>query len=306
VNRGRSRLEIGCYGDINVSRRRAGSYRAETRYRDWDGEVRKVTATGTSASAAKSALRHKLAQRGADSGHGQALNAESPVSALAAAWLEDHVKDGMRLTLSWGRTLQAMVNAVQVDTDGLARLDDAYTSFTGRTDHAPDVLREKKAEALKTLFRGEVGRLARRLVGLKGYVSNIPIDLMPPGEVITSYHNLWQVEGSRRSGERSGVLPSCPIWLRSTGPCFSDLGVCAGEGKRVDTYSATRTPFGRGRRPFARATLVRSSRRRAWVMTWRSRLVSVAAGSGGRAASASRVGNRSAVWATNMAATTSR
>jgi integrase len=89
VNRGRSRLEIGCYGDINVSRRRAGSYRAETRYRDWDGEVRKVTATGTSASAAKSALRHKLAQRGADSGHGQALNAESPVSALAAAWLED-------------------------------------------------------------------------------------------------------------------------------------------------------------------------------------------------------------------------
>jgi DNA-binding transcriptional regulator LsrR (DeoR family) len=37
------------------------------------------------------------------------------VGKLAAAWLEDHVKDGMRLTLSWGRTLQAMVNAVQVD-----------------------------------------------------------------------------------------------------------------------------------------------------------------------------------------------
>lgn len=29
MNPGRSRLEIGCYGDINVSKRRAGSYRAE-------------------------------------------------------------------------------------------------------------------------------------------------------------------------------------------------------------------------------------------------------------------------------------
>ncbi len=39
---------------------------------------------------------------------------------------------------------------------------------------------------------------ARRLVGLKGYVTNIPADLMPAGEVIASYHDLWQVEQSFR------------------------------------------------------------------------------------------------------------
>src|SRR5690625_4901865 len=39
---------------------------------------------------------------------------------------------------------------------------------------------------------------ARRLVGLKGYVSNIPAALMPAGEVISSYHDLWQVERSFR------------------------------------------------------------------------------------------------------------
>jgi len=39
---------------------------------------------------------------------------------------------------------------------------------------------------------------ARRLVGLKGYVTNIPADLMPAHEVISSYHNLWQVEQSFR------------------------------------------------------------------------------------------------------------
>ncbi|MGB3829860.1 MAG: IS1634 family transposase [Ornithinimicrobium sp.] len=39
---------------------------------------------------------------------------------------------------------------------------------------------------------------ARRLVGLKGYVTNIPATVMPAGEVISSYHSLWQVEQSFR------------------------------------------------------------------------------------------------------------
>jgi hypothetical protein len=39
---------------------------------------------------------------------------------------------------------------------------------------------------------------ARRLVGLKGYVTNIPATLMPAAEVIDSYHDLWQVEQSFR------------------------------------------------------------------------------------------------------------
>jgi hypothetical protein len=39
---------------------------------------------------------------------------------------------------------------------------------------------------------------ARRLVGLKGYVTNIPATVMPAGEVIASYHALWTVEQSFR------------------------------------------------------------------------------------------------------------
>lgn len=39
---------------------------------------------------------------------------------------------------------------------------------------------------------------ARRLVGLKGYVTNIDAALVPATEVIASYHNLWQVEASFR------------------------------------------------------------------------------------------------------------
>ncbi|WP_305686567.1 IS1634 family transposase [Microbacterium sp.] len=39
---------------------------------------------------------------------------------------------------------------------------------------------------------------ARRLVGLKGYVTNIPATLMPAAEVMSSYHDLWHVEQSFR------------------------------------------------------------------------------------------------------------
>ena len=39
---------------------------------------------------------------------------------------------------------------------------------------------------------------ARSLVGLKGYVTNIPAPVMPAREVIASYHDLWRVEQSFR------------------------------------------------------------------------------------------------------------
>jgi hypothetical protein len=46
----------------------------------------------------------------------------------------------------------------------------------------------------------DVGSLARAqsLVGLKGYVTNIAVDVMPAAEVIAKYHDLWHVERSFR------------------------------------------------------------------------------------------------------------
>ena len=49
----------------------------------------------------------------------------------------------------------------------------------------------------RTLDEASLTR-ARRLVGLKGYVSNIPANVMPATEVIGSYHELWHVEASFR------------------------------------------------------------------------------------------------------------
>jgi hypothetical protein len=55
----------------------------------------------------------------------------------------------------------------------------------------------KTTNGNKTLDEASLTR-ARRLAGLKGYVTNISTDLMPAREVIASYHDLWHVEQSFR------------------------------------------------------------------------------------------------------------
>ncbi|ALJ21448.1 hypothetical protein AOA12_16730 [Microbacterium sp. No. 7] len=86
---GRSRLEIGTYGDIHTTRTRVGTMRAEARYRDGDGIIRKVTATAATDHAARQALRNRIKQRSTATGFGAALSPESTVTQLAEAWLED-------------------------------------------------------------------------------------------------------------------------------------------------------------------------------------------------------------------------
>lgn len=54
---------------------------------------------------------------------------------------------------------------------------------------------------------------ARRLVGLKGYVTNIDAALMPSTEVIASYHDLWRVEQSFRMSKSD--LAARPMFART-------------------------------------------------------------------------------------------
>lgn len=54
---------------------------------------------------------------------------------------------------------------------------------------------------------------ARRLVGLKGYVTNIDVGLMPAPEIIANYHDLWQVEQSFRMSKSD--LAARPMFART-------------------------------------------------------------------------------------------
>jgi len=53
---------------------------------------------------------------------------------------------------------------------------------------------------------------AQSLVGLKGYVTNVPVSVMPAAEVIAKYHDLWHVEKSFRMSKND--LEARPMYHR--------------------------------------------------------------------------------------------
>ncbi len=109
---GRPRLPVSTFGLIRTAEVGPGRYRAWTRFRDWDGETRQATATGSSRNAAKTALKVDLAARMRIGDEGDSLNADSPFTMLADAWLEDLMLDFDRAESTkdiYGRELRGLV-----------------------------------------------------------------------------------------------------------------------------------------------------------------------------------------------------
>ncbi|MGK2876239.1 MAG: phage integrase central domain-containing protein, partial [Nocardioides sp.] len=85
----RPRTPIGTFGEIDYEKVAGGRYRAFARYRDHDGQLRRVHATGPSQQAAARKLKAVLAER-ADQTVGQGeLTGSSSFKHLVEIWLED-------------------------------------------------------------------------------------------------------------------------------------------------------------------------------------------------------------------------
>lgn len=68
-------------------------------------------------------------------------------------------------------------------------------------------------DGTKYVFNETRHNAAMQLVGLKGYVTNIPVTTMKPEEVISSYHELWHIENSFRMAKHD--LQARPIFHRT-------------------------------------------------------------------------------------------
>jgi integrase len=90
----RPQLAIGDYGHISYSRSPDGKWVAMARYRDVDGETRRVKAQGGSRGAAESALKAKFRGRAKSAG-GVELDGESRVSELAEKYWAAKQEDGL-------------------------------------------------------------------------------------------------------------------------------------------------------------------------------------------------------------------
>ena len=92
------RLAIGTYGSIAFTTTESGQVQAATRFRDEDGTVRRVRATGVSRSAADRALKARIATRRM---HGEFddITGDTSFAQLATMWLAD-IRDEGRLSLN--------------------------------------------------------------------------------------------------------------------------------------------------------------------------------------------------------------
>ena len=216
---GRGRLEIGTYGDIGTTRTSSGTVRAEARYRDGDGIVRKVTATARTAKQAKQDLRLKLQRRHSATGFGVALSPESTVAELAVAWIED-VQVRSDLAAGTKDLYQRELNSLVLPTFQTFRLREVTT---GRVDqflkrqslvsyaharHSRVVLNLMFNYALRhdTLHRNPVAGTARLRQPVSKPVALTLDELQLVRQAVASWRSGPSVSGPRPDGQVRDVI----------------------------------------------------------------------------------------------------
>ncbi|MEI2713865.1 MAG: tyrosine-type recombinase/integrase [Nocardioides sp.] len=86
---GRPRTPIGTFGEIEFTKLPNGTVRARTRFRDHDGQLRRIEASADTQRRAEHRLKEKLAtRRGYSAGFGE-LTPDSSFGQLVEVWLED-------------------------------------------------------------------------------------------------------------------------------------------------------------------------------------------------------------------------
>lgn len=99
------RTPIGTFGAIEFRLTDSGRVEARTRFRDWDGRLRRVQATGPTRNAAERKLKAKLVERSLVQPQFTSLTPDSRYTALADYWLEDMELEA-RLTISTQQTYE--------------------------------------------------------------------------------------------------------------------------------------------------------------------------------------------------------
>lgn len=110
---GRPRTAIGTFGEVSI-RPVNKMYLATTRFRDWDGKLRRVEATGHSRSAAKAELKRRISCRGDHRAGAGILTGDTTFPELVEFWIEDMAED-TRLAPSTKDTYERNMRTLVLD-----------------------------------------------------------------------------------------------------------------------------------------------------------------------------------------------
>ncbi|GAA4536140.1 IS1634 family transposase [Mycobacterium paraffinicum] len=155
-------------------------------------------------------------------------------------WHGDVFTDGQIIDTVTPRHANSSVNDVAHRAEPVWNADDhsqawraiwAYSAKRARRDQKTLYAQEARAKAVvsgerrakstrfvktragdRVLDEASLAR-AQSLVGLKGYVTNVPATVMPAAEVIARYHDLWRVERSFRMSKSD--LRARPVFHRT-------------------------------------------------------------------------------------------
>lgn len=147
-------MSIGTFGRIRRTELAPGQWLAEARFRDRDGETRRVKATGTTGARAEAALREKLRTR-RDQVFTAELSPESRVSELLSRWLiEVDGSDRTQQTKDYYRraveqVVSPGVGNLRIRELNAQRVDGFLRTLPARVRDARTVLRQASSMAVR-------------------------------------------------------------------------------------------------------------------------------------------------------------
>lgn len=144
---GRPPLPVGTYGRVNVYRLPSGGFRAQAKYRDYDGVTRKVERVGSSRTGAENNLKTALRDRARVSADGE-ITASTKVGRVAELWLRD-IEDSDRAIRTkityrdvWTRCLLASVGELRIGDVRVSGVDRVVREIRER--RGPESARHSK------------------------------------------------------------------------------------------------------------------------------------------------------------------
>ena len=128
----RPRTPIGTFGELEFTTLPNGTVRARTRFRDHDGRLRRVEASGDTRKSAEHRLKEKLAHRGGYSAGFGELTPDSTFSHLVDVWLEDLDLQGkLAARTSWAMWLFWWLRGHLLQGRDLTRATLAHEDLSG-------------------------------------------------------------------------------------------------------------------------------------------------------------------------------
>lgn len=148
-------LPIGTFGRIKTNEVRPGVFRARTRFRDFDGVTREVTATGRSSAAAERDLKVKIADRRAPTG--DLISPDMRLSQVADIWMSLYRAE-QRSETTTANEYQRIIDNVINPAIGNVRLREATAGRIERLIKAQEShsRRKKTKTVLKMLLDAAV------------------------------------------------------------------------------------------------------------------------------------------------------